>query len=145
MRNKSNPKGVNLMDNFNNTQPVLVTVMENHGEIHYIYSSAISPVGMDFAGIGLIATIAFVATKNWFSRKYNNVDTTQEIETETEPETENTSRPRTFFCKRFYSRLEQQDPFVGQYDHWVIREPEPRKSAKDMTREEILAEAGIKL
>jgi hypothetical protein len=77
MRNKSNPKGVNLMDNFNNTQPVLVTVMENHGEIHYIYSSAISPVGMDFAGIGLIATIAFVATKNWFSRKYNNVDTTQ--------------------------------------------------------------------
>jgi hypothetical protein len=133
------------MDNFNNTQPVLVTVMENHGEIHYIYSSAISPVGMDFAGIGLIATIAFVATKNWFSRKYNNLDTTQEIETETEPETENTSRPRTFSCKRFYSRLEQQDPFVEQYDHWVIREPEPRKSAKDMTREEILAEAGIKL
>lgn len=127
------------MDNFNNTQPVLVTVMENHGEIHYIYSSAISPVGMDFSGIGLIATIAFVATKNWFSRKYNNLDTTQEIETE------NTSRPRTFSCKRFYSRLEQQDPFVGQYDHWVIREPEPRKSAKDMTREEILAEAGIKL
>jgi hypothetical protein len=131
------------MDNFKNTQPVLVTTLENHGEIHYVYSSAVSPIGLDFAGMGLMATIAFVATKKWFNRKHKSASlSTQEIETETE----NPNRPRTFSCARFYSRLDnKKDPFENQYDHWVIPEPQPRKSAKDMTREEILAEAGIKL
>lgn len=91
-------------------------------------------------GIGLIATVAFVAVQKWFSRKSKSatLDTTQEIETE------NPSRPRTFSCARFYERFEKADPFEGQYDHWVISEPEFRKSAKDMTKDEILAEAGIK-
>ncbi len=123
------------MDNFNNTQPVLVTTLENHGEIHYVYSSAISPIGLDFAGMGLIATVVFIATKKWFNRKRKSasLNTIQEIETETE----NPNRPRTFSCKRFYERWENADPFVGQYDHWVIPEPQPSHSVKDMTKDEI--------
>src|SRR3569832_239442 len=117
------------MNNFTNNANAnaLIVTLENQGEIHYVYSNTISPVGIDVGGIGLIVTVAFVAVKKWFSRKSKSsaLDTTQEIETE------NPRRSRTFSCARFYERFEKADPFEGQYDHWVISEPEFRKSAKD--------------
>ncbi|HEY9608708.1 hypothetical protein [Allocoleopsis sp.] len=127
---------MNRLANQSNTAPLIIT-LENPGEIHYVYSNTISPIGIELGEIGLMATITFVAAKKWFVRKSKSVadiHVTQEIETD---------YPRTFSCARFYERFEKADPFEGQYDHWVIAEPLPRKSAKDMTREEILAEAGI--
>lgn len=120
----------NLNNNSNNSV-ALVASLENHGEIHYVRSNEIVPIEM-----GLMALIAVIAAKKLWTKSFPVRMATQE--------TENANRPRTFSCARFYARLEKTDKFEGQYDQWVIPEPKPRKSAKDMTREEILAEANIK-
>jgi hypothetical protein len=116
----------------NQTSSVIVT---QNQELHYISPERILPFGGLSSIFGLLAVMAIVAARKTSKSKTATLEYAYATERTT----------RSFNSKKFYERLDGPDPYTGQYDHWDIKEPQPRKSAKDMTREEILAEAGIKV
>lgn len=117
----------------NNNQTSSVIVAQNQ-ELYYISPETILPFGGLSSIFGLLAVMAIVA-----ARKSKTKTAAVEYAYATKTTT------RSFNSDKFYERLNSSNPYDGQYDHWDIKDPQPRKSAKDMTREEILAEAGIKV
>jgi hypothetical protein len=129
---KNDPQRSNSMNSFNNqTQAVVVT--QNYQELHYISPETIMPFGGLSSIFGLIAIIAMVVARKSKSE-------TAIIPIPAYAATGNTTR--SFNSRKFYEDLDT-DPYESQYSHWGQQEATLKKSAKDMTREEILAEAGL--